>query len=175
MPPRAESALSVVPREPAVPKAAAPKAAEPQTGAPAAEAPPDLETLRAAWPTILKEVEQQSPLLLESIQRFAPVACKDGCITLKGALDESFMQERLRESSMRLAGYIRKGLGLAESQRLEIDWDYGGLAPGEEVAAYRRTHLDATSRFDELKREQPLVDELYRRMGGRLLKGGPLS
>jgi hypothetical protein len=45
----------------------------------------------------------------------------------------------------------------------------GALLESERFLKSQRTHLSAQSRFDELRREEPLLDDLFQRVDGRLL------
>jgi hypothetical protein len=123
--------------------------------------------VRAAWPNLLKRVEDQHPLLLESLQRYAPVRITGKQIVLKGELKEEFLQGKLRSQSASLAGIFQQELG----QPLEIIWEEAALKPDEIIQGIVHAHLDSTSRFEELKQDLPVLDELYKRMCGRLLKG----
>lgn len=144
-----------------------PEVSRPKPATTEVAAPLEIDRIRTAWPNLLKRVEDQHPLLLESLQRYAPVRITGRQLVLKGELKEEFLQSKLRSQSASLAGLFQQELG----QPLEIVWEEAALEASELIQGIVHAHLDSASRFEELKQDLPLLDELYKRMGGRLLKG----
>jgi len=154
------------PADPPEPAPAVGTAGESATGA------PGLDELRAVWPALLEEVERRFPLLLEGFLEFQPVALEEGLLTLKGELRTGPLRDRLEQAQAELEGLLEQVLArVGRRVRLRWSWRDGALTEGERVLPARRTHLDSRSRFDELRRESPLVEDLFQRVEGRLLDG----
>jgi len=141
----------------------------PRAGTPAAAG---LEEVRAVWPALLEEVERRFPLLLEGFLEFHPVALEPGGLVMKGELRAGPLRDRLEQARPELEGLLEQVLArVGKGGRPRWIWREGPLAEDERVLPARRTHLDSRSRFDELRRESPLVEDLFQRVEGRLLDG----
>jgi DNA polymerase-3 subunit gamma/tau len=146
-------------------------AADPLRGQSPAQAV-DLDEVRAVWPALLEEVERRFPLLLEGFLEFQPVALEQDALTLKGELRTGPLRDRLEQARGELEGLLEQVLArVGRRLRLRWIWRDGTLTESERVLPSRRTHLDSRSRFDELRRESPLVEDLFQRVEGRLLDG----
>ncbi len=129
----------------------------------------DLERVRQLWPQFQQEVEKRFPLLLEGFLQLLPVALSAGRLRLKGELRAGPIRDRLEQARPELEDLLRQLLGTAAGLTLSLE--EGVLSESERFLKAQRTHLDAESRFAELRREAPLLEELFQRVEGRLLDG----
>jgi|GEM_PF-5033237 len=125
-----------------------------------------MERLRQVWPALQARVEAELPLLMEAFCQLLPVALEAGRLQVKGELGQGLMAERLEREKARLEGLLGELLG---GRPPALHFVEGALANHERFLDTRRTHLDARSRFEEVKRESPLVEDLFARMDGKLL------
>ncbi len=129
-------------------------------------APCTLEDARRLWPALQTRVAEELPLLIESFRQLLPVELEAGRLVLKGEVGQGLMAERLEKERGRLENLFAELLGSAGPS---FRFREGVLEDHERFLDTRRTHLDARSRFEELKRESPLVEDLFTRMDGKLL------
>ncbi|MDP2359854.1 MAG: DNA polymerase III subunit gamma/tau [bacterium] len=173
IPPRPETAISTPDKDtrPAPPgqagRALAPPAGE-QEPAVVATPPVDLARLRELWPAFQEAVERDFPLLLDGFLQVLPVGLGEGRLVLKGELGGGLIADHLRQARPQLEALLGRLLGGAAPT---LEFKEGALSDEERFLKTRRTHLDSRSRFDELRREAPLVEDLFARMEGRLLDG----
>ena len=148
--------------------APAPRAAPPAAAAPAERA--SLDEVRERWTAVREDVARRLPLLDEVFQALLPVAFDGALLRLKGDLAGPERQhvERCRPVVLEALSH---SLGARWPAGASLEIVAGELADGERFLPVTRTHIDARGRFEDLKGDHPLVEDLFRRVDGRLLDG----
>jgi DNA polymerase III subunit gamma/tau len=127
-----------------------------------------MDEIRLAWPNLLHAMAQPFPLLIEALHSFLPVALDSAGLHLKGHYDSSLSKTMIERSFAKLTPWICEFLELDVST--PVHFVEGVLNEDEKFMRSSTTHLDGASRIDELKREEPVLRDLFDRMDGRLLR-----
>ncbi len=138
-------------------------------GSGTAAAADPLALVKERWERLRFEVAERMPFLAETFGEFLPVALQDRELVLKGLFRTPLAREQFGRLKPELEALLAELLAdLPEAPR-RILVEEGELVPGERFIDSRRTHLDGRSRFEELRGEHPLVEELFKRVDGKLL------
>jgi DNA polymerase III subunit gamma/tau len=148
--------------------AAAPQASKSSSSATPPIGSKSMKAIQTAWPRVLDAVQENFPFLALSFQNFLPVLLDDGGLQLKGLYDSALGRSKLERDAPALETLICEILELAPSTR--VHYIEAALDDAERFMRPQSTHLDGESRMAELKREQPVVRDLFDRVDGRLLR-----
>ena len=157
---------------PAKPAEKTPVATRPAAKETTAAAKPciTLEELRQRWPELLEKVAEAMPMQAETFRHLQPVQVEGECITLKGVFRADTIRQSFQRKKLELEELASRVLSAHFPKGLRFRVVEEELGEGERFLQARRTHLDGSSRFEELKEDNPALGELFERMQGRLLE-----
>jgi DNA polymerase III subunit gamma/tau len=150
------------------PEAAAPTAPAPQTasqepppGAPQRPAgPPELETVTACWPAVIKLLNENNQLLASSLAAARPVSLNDEALTLAFPTDKQFYLRKAEQDENRraTADALRSVVGTSLVLRYELRDDPEPVDPAAEAGGL--SHEELVKRLvDEFDAQEVLDDE----------------
>jgi DNA polymerase-3 subunit gamma/tau len=150
------------------PEAAAPTAPAPQTASqeppPAAPqrpaGPPELETVTACWPAVIKLLNENNQLLASSLAAARPVSLNDEALTLAFPTDKQFYLRKAEQDENRraTADALRSVVGTSLILRYELRDDPEPVDPAAETGGL--SHEELVKRLvDEFDAQEVLDDE----------------